>query len=364
MSSFARVAGLSLAPLLGLAALLSMTAAAVAQNYPNRPIKWIVSFPPGGSTDVVARAMLPSLEKRLGQPVVIENRGGAGGNLGTDAVAKADPDGYTIGFSAAGALTVNPSLMEKMPYNVQKDLIPITLVGTSPFLLVASPKFESQTLSEVIAAAKAKPGELTIGHGGNGTAMHLTAALFNQMGGVSTTLVPYRGSGPVTADVVAGHIPLGITDAPSAIGQIKGGAVKALAVSSLKRTPSLPDVPTFDELGLKGYEFDRLVRGPCSGRYAAGYRRQAQRGFRRDTAGAGCGRTHSQRGRRTEPDEARGVRRLHQGRDRRNGRTSSRSPISRRRIEATLAIAATVHSRLRENERSWVHLHHLQSRPR
>ncbi len=248
MSKFLRVAAA------GLAALLSTTVVATAQNYPNRPIKWIVSFPPGGSTDVVARSMLPSLEKRLGQPVVIENRGGAGGNLGTDAVAKSAPDGYTIGFSAAGALTVNPSLIEKMPFNVEKDLVPITLVGTSPFLIVASPKSDLKALSEVIAAAKAKPGELTIGHGGNGTAMHLTAALFNQMGGVSTTLVPYRGSGPVTADVVAGHIPLGITDAPSAIGQIQGGAVKPLAVSSLKRTPSLPDVPTFDELGLKGYE--------------------------------------------------------------------------------------------------------------
>ena len=236
------------------AASLSMTAIAAAQGYPNRPIKWIVSFPPGGSTDVVARSMLPSLEKRLGQPVVIENRGGAGGNLGTDAVAKAEPDGYTIGFSAAGALAVNASLMDKVPFNVQKDLIPITLVGTSPFLLVASTKFDAKTLSEVLAAAKAKPGALSIGHGGNGTAMHLTAALINQMGGVSTTLVPYRGSGPVTADVVAGHIPLGITDAPSAIGQIKGGNVKPIAVSSLKRTPSLPDVPTFDELGLKGYE--------------------------------------------------------------------------------------------------------------
>lgn len=238
----------------GFAALLSMTAVAAAQGYPNRPIKWIVSFPPGGSTDVVARAMLPSLEKRLGQPVVIENRGGAGGNLGTDAVAKSAPDGYTIGFSAAGALTVNPSLIEKMPYSVEKDLIPITLVGTSPFILIASPKFEPKTLADVIAAAKAKPGELTIGHGGNGTAMHLTAALLNQMGGISTTLVPYRGSGPTTADVVAGHIPLGITDGPSAMGQIKGGAVRPLAVSSLKREPSLPDVPTFDELGLKGYQ--------------------------------------------------------------------------------------------------------------
>jgi tripartite-type tricarboxylate transporter receptor subunit TctC len=242
------------AVVLAAASFVGLAVPATAQSYPNRPIKWIVSFPPGGSTDVIARAMQPSLEKRLGQPVVIENRGGAGGNLGTDAVAKSAPDGYTIGFSAAGALTVNPTLIAKMPYSVEKDLIPITLVGTSPFILIASPKFEAKTLADVIAAAKAKPGELTIGHGGNGTAMHLTAALLNQMGGISTTLVPYRGSGPTTADVVAGHIPLGITDGPSAMGQIKGGAVRPLAVSSLKREPSLPDVPTFDELGLKGYQ--------------------------------------------------------------------------------------------------------------
>ena len=248
MSAMVRILGLCLL-------LAGIVQPAAAQGpIPNRPIKWIVSFPPGGSTDVVARAMLPSLEKRLGQPVVIENRGGAGGNIGVDAVAKSAPDGYSIGFAAAGALAVNLSLVEKMPFDVAKDLIPITLVGTSPFILVATPKFEVASLKDVIAAAKAKPGELSIGHGGNGTAMHLTAALFNQMGGVSTTLVPYRGSGPVTADVVAGHIPLGITDGPSAIGQIKGGAVKPIAVTSLQRTPSLPDVPTFDELGLKGYE--------------------------------------------------------------------------------------------------------------
>jgi tripartite-type tricarboxylate transporter receptor subunit TctC len=241
---------------LGLCLLLAgiVQPAAAQAPYPNRPIKWIVSFPPSGSTDVVARAMLPSLEKRLGQPVVIENRGGAGGNIGVEALAKSAPDGYSIGFAAAGALAVNVSMVEKMPFDVAKDLIPITLVGTSPFILVATPKFEVASLKDVIAAAKAKPGELSIGHGGNGTAMHLTAALFNQMGGVSTTLVPYRGSGPVTADVVAGHIPLGITDGPSAIGQIRGGAVKPIAVTSLQRTPSLPDVPTFDELGLKGYE--------------------------------------------------------------------------------------------------------------
>ena len=239
---------------MGLAALLGLTAAASAQGYPNRPIRLIISFPPGGSTDVVARSMQQSLEKRLGQPLIFENRGGAGGNLGVDAVAKSAPDGYTIGFAAAGALAVNVSLVEKMPFDIGKDIIPITLVGTSPFILVASTKFEPSSLKDVIAVAKSKPGELSIGHGGNGTAMHLTAALFNLLGGVSTTLVPYRGTGPVTADVVAGHIPLGIVDAPSAISQIKGGLVKPIAVSSLKRTPSLPDLATFDELGLKGYE--------------------------------------------------------------------------------------------------------------
>jgi tripartite-type tricarboxylate transporter receptor subunit TctC len=198
--------------------------------------------------------MQQSLEKRLGQPLIFENKGGAGGNLGVDAVAKSAPDGYTIGFAAAGALAVNVSLIEKMPFDVTKDILPITLVGTSPFILVASTKFEPSTLKDVIASAKSKPGELSIGHGGNGTAMHLTAALFNQLGGVTTTLVPYRGTGPVTADVAAGHIPLGIVDAPSAISQIKSGLVKPIAISSLKRTPSLPDLATFDELGLKGYE--------------------------------------------------------------------------------------------------------------
>jgi tripartite-type tricarboxylate transporter receptor subunit TctC len=190
----------------------------------------------------------------LGQPVIIENRPGAGGNIGTDMVAKAQPDGYTIGLAAAGALAVNVSLSEKMPYDPIKDLAPITLIGQSPFILAAHPSFPGRSLSDVIAAAKAKPGGISIGHGGNGTAMHLTAELFNHMAGVKLGLVPYRGTGPVVADVLAGHVPLGIVDAPSAIGQIRAGQVKAIAVTSLKRTPQLPEVPTFDEAGLPGYE--------------------------------------------------------------------------------------------------------------
>jgi len=230
------------------------TAAPAADAYPVKPIRLIVTFPPGGSTDVVARAIQPALEQRLGQPIIIDNRPGAGGNIGTDAVAKAAPDGYTLGFSAAGALAVNVSLNDRMPYDPIKDLAPVTLVGASPFILAAHPSFDARSIADVIAQAKAKPGGLTIGHGGNGTAMHLTAELFNHMADIKLTLVPYRGTGPVVADVLAGHVPLGIVDAPSAIGQIKAGQVKAIAVTSLKRTPLLPDVPTFDQSGLPRYE--------------------------------------------------------------------------------------------------------------
>jgi len=238
-------------------AVLLMTwpvAAPAADTYPVKPIRLIVTFPPGGSTDVVARAIQPALEQRLGQPIIIDNRPGAGGNIGTDAVAKAAPDGYTLGFSAAGALAVNVSLNDKMPYDPIKDLAPVTLVGASPFILAAHPSFDARSITDVIAQAKAKPGGLTIGHGGNGTAMHLTAELFNHMAGIKLTLVPYRGTGPVVADLLAGHVPLGIVDAPSAIGQIRAGQVKAIAVTSLKRTPLLPEVPTFDQSGLPRYE--------------------------------------------------------------------------------------------------------------
>ncbi len=239
-----------------LAVVLAWQAAAAlaADPYPTKPIRMIVTFPPAGSTAVMARAIQPELEKRLGQPVIIENRPGAGGNIGIDAVAKAQPDGYTIGLGAAGALAVNVSLNEKMPYDPIKDLAPLTLIGESPFILAAHPSFPGHSLRDVIAAAKAKPDGIAIGHGGNGTAMHLTAELFNHMAGVKLAPVPYRGTGPVVADVLAGHVPLGIVDAPSAIGQIRSGQIKAIAVTSLKRTPQLPDVPTFAESGLPGYD--------------------------------------------------------------------------------------------------------------
>jgi tripartite-type tricarboxylate transporter receptor subunit TctC len=225
-----------------------------AQTYPSRPIRLIVTFPPGGSTDTMARALQPSLEKSLGQPIVIENRGGAGGAIGVDAIVKSAPDGYVIGIAGLGALAVDVILNDKLPYDPFRDIAPISGLIQSPFILAAPLTSSANSIGDVIALAKADAKSLSIGHGGNGTAMHLTAQLFNHMAGIDIALVPYRGTGPVTQDVLAGHIPLGITDPPSAIAQIEARRIKALAISSRARFPALPEIPTFAESGLPGYE--------------------------------------------------------------------------------------------------------------
>src|SRR5215467_3943698 len=192
---------------IGLAA-LSILMDASAQTWPSRPIRLIVTFPPGGSTDTMARALQPSLEKSLGQPIVIENRGGAGGSIGTDAIVKSAPDGYVIGIAGLGALAVDVLLNDKLPYDPFRDVAPISGLISSPFILAAPLTSSANSIADVIALAKADSKSLSIGHGGNGTAMHLTAQLFNHMAGLDLTLVPYRGTGPVTQDVLAGHIPL------------------------------------------------------------------------------------------------------------------------------------------------------------
>jgi tripartite-type tricarboxylate transporter receptor subunit TctC len=249
MTGLTRVAAIAIIIGFGLHA-----AAGAAESYPVKPIRMIVTFPPGGATDVVARVIQPHLEGRMGQPVVIDNRPGAGGMIGVEAVAKAPPDGYVIGVGPMGALAVNASLQEKMPYDTLKDLTPVTLLTTTPFAMAVPPSSPLNTAADVIALAKAKPGTLSMGHGGNGTAMHLTALLFTHMAGVNITMVPYRGSVLVMTDVAAGHIPLGVGDMTSALTVIRGGQVKPVGVSSLRRDPSLPNVPTFAESGLPGYE--------------------------------------------------------------------------------------------------------------
>ena len=234
---------------------LPLLAPDTAHAYPDQPIKIIVTFPPGGSADIVIRALQPLVGDDLHQAIVIENRSGAGGNIGMAAVAQAAPDGYTLGVAAAGVLTVNPHLNRAaMSFDPLKDLAPITLLAQIPFVLVASQESKFASVGDVIAAAKAHPGELSIGHGGNGTAMHLTSALFAQKADIQLQLIAYRGTAPAAADVLAGHIPLAVLDIPASQQLIRDGRLKALGVSAAKRVAFLPEVPPLSEVGLSGFE--------------------------------------------------------------------------------------------------------------
>jgi tripartite-type tricarboxylate transporter receptor subunit TctC len=228
-------------------------AAPAGAAFPDRPIRIVVSFPPGGSSDAMARVVQPGVEKILGQSVVIENKPGAGGMIAIDMIAKSPPDGYVLGLGGAGALGTNLGLQEKMPYDPRTDLAPVTGIAGSPFILAAAPTFQGQSLRDVIALAKSS-GKIEIGHGGNGTLMHLTAELFNQMAGTKVALVPYRGIAPVVTDLIGGHVALGVIDPPSGMTAIEGAKIKTVAISSATRFARLPDIPTFAESGLPGFE--------------------------------------------------------------------------------------------------------------
>ena len=233
---------------------VAMGGAPAASAFPDKPIRFIVGFPPGGSSDAMARIVQPGLEKQLGQPVVIENKPGAGAMIGIDAVAKSAPDGYTIGLGGSGAFGTNLALGEKMPYDPHKDIVPVTGLAGSPFILAAAPSLKGKSLRDIIAQAKSDPGTLAIGHGGIGTGMHLTAEMLNQMAGTKIALVPYRGMAPVVNDLIGGHVALGITDPPSAMAAMQAGKIETVAITSAKRFSRLPDIPTVDESGLPGFE--------------------------------------------------------------------------------------------------------------
>jgi tripartite-type tricarboxylate transporter receptor subunit TctC len=198
--------------------------------------------------------LVPRLNEKLGQQVVVDNRPGAGGNIGLAIVAKAPPDGYTLGVGAAGALAANSSLYAQMPFDPLKDFKPVSMLAAIPFVIIGHPSVPAKSQQELVALAKAQPGKLSIAHGGNGTAMHLSAALFSQMADVKLVEVPYKGSGPAALDVLAGNVPLAVVDLPSALQQIKAGKLVAYAVTSPQRLPQLPDVPTVSEAGLPGYD--------------------------------------------------------------------------------------------------------------
>ena len=242
---------------LGLAAMAALAFAApvgAQPAYPLRPISLVVPFPAGGSTDLVARVVAEKMSQDLGQQVVVDNRGGAGGNVGAAAAAKADPDGYTILMGTVSTHALNPALYKKIPYDPVKDFAPISLLAFVPNVLVVNPDFPAQNVAELIALAKEKPGELSYASSGNGTPLHLSGELFKTMAGVDIVHVPYKGAGPALVDVMGGHVPIMFDNLPSSTEHIKAGKLRGLAVTTAERAASMPDLPTVAESGLPGYE--------------------------------------------------------------------------------------------------------------
>jgi tripartite-type tricarboxylate transporter receptor subunit TctC len=222
--------------------------------YPDRPIRVLISFPAGGSTDAMARIVQPGIEKLLGQPLILENRAGAAGLIAADAVAKAAPDGYVIGLGGTAALGSTVGFQATMNAEPRKDLAPVTGLAGSPFILAATPSFPAKSVQDTISLVKARGYTLTIGHGGNGTLMHLTAEMFARAAGIKLGMVPYRGMAPVVTDLIGGHVPLGIIDPPSGMGAIAAGQIRPIAMTSSKRFARLPDIPTVAESGLPDFE--------------------------------------------------------------------------------------------------------------
>ena len=232
------------------AALLVWPQLAQAQSYPNKPIKLIVPFPAGGPADTIARVLTEKMAPLLGQPIILENRGGAGGVTGIGAVAKAEPDGYTIGISSAGPLAITPVLSETMPYDVHKDLKLLTQVVEVPELLVVADNVPARTFSELIALAKSKPGKLNFASTGIGGVPHMAGELLKVSAGVDIEHVPYRGAAPAVNDLLGGHVNMMFADIPVLLGNVTAGKLRALAIGSARRAPSVPDVPTTAELGM------------------------------------------------------------------------------------------------------------------
>ena len=236
-------------------ALLALNASAQgAATYPTKPIKIVVPFPPGGATDILARAIGAELQKAFGQTVLIENKAGAGGNPGADMVAKSPPDGYTLVMATVGTHGINMALYSKMPYDAVKDFEPITLVAGVPNLLVVHPSVAAKNVAELTALAKAQPGKLNVASSGNGTSIHMAAELYKLMAGVDILHVPYKGSSFALTDLLGGQVQLMFDNMPSALPHVKAGKLRALAVTSPKRSSALPDIPTMDEEGLKGFD--------------------------------------------------------------------------------------------------------------
>jgi len=258
-----RIAALLAMPALAaITAMLAPTSAlAQAAAWPNKPVRIVVPFAAGGTTDLLARAIAPELQRAFGQPFVVDNKPGAGGNSGAAEVAKSAPDGHTLLMGTVGTHAINPALYPKMPYDHVKDFVPVSLVAAVPNVLVVNPafahKYSINTVADLVRAAKANPGKFNMASSGNGTSIHLAGELFKTMSGTFMLHFPYRGSGPALIDLIGGSTDLMFDNLPSALPQIKAGKLKALAVTSAQRSSALPDLPTVAEAGgpsLKGYE--------------------------------------------------------------------------------------------------------------
>ena len=236
--------------------LLFSAAPVLAQggDFPTKPIRLIVPFPPGGPTDSMARTLASGVGERLGQPMVVENRAGAGGNIGAEAVAQAAADGYTLLFGTSGPLAINSSLYRKIGYDQLKSFAPVIQIGHLPNILVVNPDVPAKNVGELVAYAKANPGKLSYASSGNGASSHLAGVLFNSIAGTDFLHIPYKGTGPALTDLIGGQVSLSFTDILTALPYVKSGKLRALGVTTADRSQALPDVPTVDEQGYKGYD--------------------------------------------------------------------------------------------------------------
>ncbi len=245
--------------LLASAALTLPLSALSAEQFPSRPIRLIVPYAPGGNVDISARIINTSMGEILGQTVVVDNRPGAGGNLGASMVAKATPDGYTLLVGSSGPLSVNPVIFKNLPYDSLKDFAPISTVQAVPLIVLSSLKSGFNSVADVVAAAKARPGKVTMASSGAGTTNHFAIELFSSMANVKVLHVPYKGSGPALTELLGGQVETMIDQLAASIGHVKDGRLKVLAVTTAQRAPLLPNVPTLDELGYKGYQASTLL---------------------------------------------------------------------------------------------------------
>jgi tripartite-type tricarboxylate transporter receptor subunit TctC len=240
-------------------ALAAANLCAMAQSYPDKPIRFVVPFPPGGAADLTGRTLGRALGERLGQPLVLDNRGGAGGTIAAEIVAGAAPDGYTVLFATMGTQVINPHLYSKLRYDPIRDFAPVSLTHVTPRVLVVHPSVKANSVMELIALAKRSPGTLTFGSAGNGSSSHLSGELFNAMAGTSMTHVPYKGSGPAATDLLAGRISMSFDSIAVYKDYIVLGKLRALGVTTLSRSDALPSVPTIAEAGLPGYDISNWL---------------------------------------------------------------------------------------------------------